>query len=279
MRNVLIVLRGLVFCAAVAARLSAQETAKRKTVAREPAYTTAQAERGKQVYEANCVTCHLPGLDGSANPDGTRGRGAPLVGPRFVQDFGESKVSALFNKMKRDMPNGKAGTLTDQEYLDVTSFVLQRNNFPAGSTELTVDAATDIWIPGAGGAEGLKDYTYVSTVGCLKQDPTRSWLLTNAQELKKTDVPAAGAAPAAVPTTARESSPSACSMRISYKPGAPQRAQGARHRIPGPSGRGDSRERPGAADGRRVVRELTRPADLSVAVRALRSVAVSWRCV
>jgi len=63
---------------------------------------------------------------------------------------------------------------------------------------LTTDSATDLWIPGAGGAEGLENYTYVSGVGCLYQDPTRSWLLTKAQELKKTDVPAAGAAPSAV---------------------------------------------------------------------------------
>lgn len=190
-----------ILCLAVAA-VSAQEGATRKTVSRDPAYTAAQAERGQQVYETHCINCHLPGLDGSSNPTGNA-RGAPLVGPRFVQDFGEAKVSALFNKMKRDMPNGKPGTLSDQEYLDVASYVLKRNNFPAGSTELTVEGATDVWIPGAGGAEGLADYTYVSGVGCLQQDASRSWMLTRAQELKKTDAPAAGAAQsAAVPATA-----------------------------------------------------------------------------
>jgi mono/diheme cytochrome c family protein len=170
-------LAGAIFCAAV---VSAEQD--RKTV-RDPVYTAAQADRGKQVYESNCVTCHLPDLDGSANP--TAGaRGAPLVGTRFVQDFGESKVSALFNKMKRDMPSGRPGALSDQEYLDVATFILQRNNFPAGSSELTVDTADETWIPGAGGAEGLQNYTLVSTVGCLFQDPTRSWLLVRAQGLK-----------------------------------------------------------------------------------------------
>ena len=187
---------GLVFCGAVAARPAAQETVARKT-AREAAYTEAQAERGKKVYEANCVTCHLPDLDGSANPD-AGARGAPLVGSRFVQDFGESKVSALFNKMKRDMPSGRPGTLTDQEYLDAAAYVLQRNKFPAGAAELTEDTAGEFWIPGAGGADGLQNYTFVTTVGCLHQDPSRSWLLTNAQELKQTGVPAAGAPPASV---------------------------------------------------------------------------------
>ena len=127
----------------VAAR---QDDAKSRKTVRDPVYTAAQAERGKQVYEANCVTCHLADLEGSANP--TAGaRGAPLVGTRFVQDFGESKVSALFNKMKRDMPSGRPGSLTDQEYLDVTTYVLQKNRFPAGAAELTTDAADTCGFP------------------------------------------------------------------------------------------------------------------------------------
>jgi mono/diheme cytochrome c family protein len=101
------------------------------------------------------------------------------------------------------MPNGKPGSLTDQEYLDLVSFVLQQNKYPAGAEALTVESATDIWIPGAGGAEGLTDYTYVAGVGCLNQDPTRSWLLVKAQGLKKTDA-AAGATPVAFTDAAGE---------------------------------------------------------------------------
>jgi mono/diheme cytochrome c family protein len=188
-----------VLCVAVVA---AQDDAKSRKTVREAVYSAAQAERGKLVYEANCVTCHLADLDGSANP--TAGaRGAPLVGTRFVQDFGESKVSALFNKMKRDMPSGRPGTLTDQEYLDVAAYVLQKNNFPAGSTELTTDLADSVWIPGAGGGEGLQNYTFVSAVGCLHQDPSRSWLLTNAEELKKTEASAAATLDASAATRPR----------------------------------------------------------------------------
>jgi len=184
-------------CLTVAVTAQQPEPA-RKTVTRDPVFTAAQADRGRQVYQANCAGCHLPGLDGSGNPSATA-TGAPLVGPRFVQDFGEAKVAALLNKIMRDMPAGagKAGSLTEQQYLDVSSYILQQNKFPAGSSDLTVDTANDVWIPGAGGAEGLADYTYVTGVGCLNQDPTRSWLLTAAQELKKTDVPAPGAAPVA----------------------------------------------------------------------------------
>jgi mono/diheme cytochrome c family protein len=185
-------------CATVAAVSAQQPEPPRRTVVKDPAFTTAQAERGHQVYDANCTGCHLPGLDGSANP-AANARGAPLTGPRFVQDFGEGKIGGLFNKIKRDMPAGagKAGTLSDQQYLDVTAYILQQNKFPAGASDLTIESATDIWIPGAGGAEGLADYTYVSGVGCLTRDPTGSWLLTGAQELKKSDA----AAPVAVAFT------------------------------------------------------------------------------
>jgi mono/diheme cytochrome c family protein len=185
LRNDQFVLSAVVFCAAVVG-LAAQEDVKTRKTVREAVYSAAQSERGKQVYEANCVNCHLAELDGSANP--TAGaRGAPLVGSRFVQDFGESKVSALFNKMKRDMPSGRPGTLTDQEYLDLTTYVLQRNSFPSGSAELTEEVADSTWIPGAGGAEGLQNYTLVSAVGCLHQDTSRSWLLTGAGSLQKQD--------------------------------------------------------------------------------------------
>lgn len=187
----------------VVAVAAQQSEPVRKTVMRNPAFTAAQAERGQQVYAANCTGCHLAGLDGSSNPT-ANAKGAPLVGSRFVQDFGEANVGGLFNKIKRDMPGGKPGSLTDQEYLDVVSYVLQQNKFPAGAAELTVDSATDVWIPGAGGAEGLVDYTYVSGVGCLQQDPARSWMLTKAQELKKTDPASAGATPVAAPDAAGE---------------------------------------------------------------------------
>ena len=183
---------------------------------REAVYTEAQAERGKKVYEANCVTCHLPDLDGSANPD-AGARGAPLVGSRFVQDFGESKVSALFNKMKRDMPSGRPGTLTDQEYLDAAAYVLHRNRFPAGATELTEETAGEFWIPGAGGAEGLQNYTFVDD---SRVSSPGSHAIVAAHQRAGTE--ANGRRPRASRRrrcpTVRASSPSACSTRSATSP-------------------------------------------------------------
>jgi len=171
-------------CATVAAVCAQPAEPARKTVVHDPVFSSAQADRGKALYAANCAGCHLAGLDGSANPTANV-KGLPLLGPHFVQDFGEAKVSALFNRMQRDMPKDKPGTLSEQQYLDIAAYVLQQNKFPAGAKDLTVDTATDVWIPGAGGAEGLVDYTFVSGVGCLSQDPTRSWMLVKAQGLKQ----------------------------------------------------------------------------------------------
>ena len=226
MRNLFAGCFGLV-CVTVAAAAQ-QPDPNRKTVLKNPVFTTAQAERGRQVYQANCTGCHLPGLDGSANPTG-KAIGAPLVGARFVQDFGEGRVAALFNKITRDMPNGKAGSLTEAQYLDVTAFLLQQNKLPAGAAELTVDTANEVWIPGPGGAEGLADYTYVAGTGCLQQDPTRSWMLTAAPALQKTDLPKPGEAPAA-----GSDAPGAYSFRLlnAYSYG-PEAHNGRRVRVSG----------------------------------------------
>ena len=39
------------------------------------------------------------------------------------------------------MPYDNPGSLTQEQYLDVISFVLARNGYPAGETAMTADAA------------------------------------------------------------------------------------------------------------------------------------------
>ena len=108
-------------------------------------FTMAQADRGKQAYEANsCTRCHLDTLEGREQGGGGNG-GAPLKGLRFIQDFGENKLSALVNKMRLDKPMENPGTLSDQAALDIAVYVLLKNDYPPGQTELTNDAASQIW--------------------------------------------------------------------------------------------------------------------------------------
>lgn len=188
------------------AAMRAQDAAAAQKTIRDGVFTQAQAERGREGYESNsCVRCHLVTLEGREQGGGGNG-GAPLKGLRFVQDFGESRLSKLVNKIRVDKPNENPGTLSEQVALDIAAYILSKNDYPAGQIELTSEIATGTWIPGPPGATGVPDYTLVSSVGCLYQDPTNSWLLRNAAAvtpLTPTQVDPAVSAAATPATTAR----------------------------------------------------------------------------
>jgi mono/diheme cytochrome c family protein len=100
---------------------------------RPPAFTEAQAQRGKAIYEKNCQDCH-----GSTLDNGEFG-GAPLKGSFFRQHWGAGDVSALFGYVNTLMPPDRPGQLSAQSYVDLTAFLLSSNGYPAGAEELTAD--------------------------------------------------------------------------------------------------------------------------------------------
>ena len=123
---------------------------------------------------------------------------------------------------------------------------------------MTTEVADTVWIPGAGGGEGLETTrscrSRMSSPGpyeIVAADERRGAEEDRAVRCGRADRGRCDAAHAA-------SSRSACSTR-SPQPGAAQRTQSARDRPHGPPGCGNSRERPVASDGRRVVRQLTGP--------------------
>jgi quinoprotein glucose dehydrogenase len=95
-------------------------------------YTEAQAERGRAAYSQSCAACHREDLRG----DGT----APsLVGESFAFLWGDMTVGELFTRTRAIMPPERPGSLSPQGYVDIIAFVLQKNAFPAGGTELGID--------------------------------------------------------------------------------------------------------------------------------------------
>jgi mono/diheme cytochrome c family protein len=100
---------------------------------RPPAFTDAQVERGKAVYQKNCQDCH-----GSTLDNGEFG-GAPLKGSYFRQHWGSGDVSSLFGYVNTLMPPDRPGQLSEQSYVDITAFLLSSNGYAAGSEELTAD--------------------------------------------------------------------------------------------------------------------------------------------
>jgi mono/diheme cytochrome c family protein len=96
-------------------------------------FTTDQVTRGSYIYSDRCVQCHGDTLD-----NGEFG-GAPLNGKYFKQHWGGGSVAALVAYMKAKMPPDRPGSLTDQSYADLASFLLDNNDYPKGDKELPPD--------------------------------------------------------------------------------------------------------------------------------------------
>lgn len=94
------------------------------------AYTKAQSESGATVYRQSCARCHGLSLQGQTGP--------ALIGQVLKQGYGAGTAAQLYDFISRQMPQDKPGSLTRQQYLDVTAYVLEHNGFPAGPTPLTL---------------------------------------------------------------------------------------------------------------------------------------------
>ncbi len=99
-----------------------------------PAFTAAQAERGRQAYNSHCAVCH-----GSTMTNGTFG--TPLAGPYFESNWHGRTVRALYDK-SRTMPPASPDLLPAQTYADIVAYILELNGFDPGNTELPADGDT-----------------------------------------------------------------------------------------------------------------------------------------
>jgi PQQ-dependent dehydrogenase (methanol/ethanol family) len=96
------------------------------------AFSPAQATQGKATYSAQqCALCHGENMRGSA--------GAPaLADPGFRAAWQGRSLGALFDCMKSTMPPGRAGTLSDKDYVHLLAAILQANGVTPGA-ELPTD--------------------------------------------------------------------------------------------------------------------------------------------
>jgi mono/diheme cytochrome c family protein len=99
-------------------------------------FTADQATTGSDIYSERCVQCHGDKLD-----NGEFG-GAALNGSYFKKHWGGGSVAALVAYMKAKMPPDRPGSLTDQNYADLTAFLLDANDYPKGDKELPTDTAS-----------------------------------------------------------------------------------------------------------------------------------------
>jgi quinohemoprotein ethanol dehydrogenase len=102
-------------------------------VARNGAYITEQATRGRALYTLHCASCHLDSLQGSD-------KSTPLIGTTFADHWYDRTFGELYDKIRTTMPQMYPNSLTAEQYLDVMAYLLQSNDFPRGPAALIVDS-------------------------------------------------------------------------------------------------------------------------------------------
>jgi mono/diheme cytochrome c family protein len=189
MTRAAVVISVLIVAASLHARAQQGAAAAARTVW-SGVYTEAQAARGKAVYDASCSSCHgaeLGGLDGPA-----------LAGDDFLRNWLEDDLNSLYTKIHRRMPGDAPGSLSERETVDVMTYLLRMNEFPAGAEELTPDEQTlsAIRVENKSGSGPVPNFSLVRVVGCLSQRADKEWMLTRATDPVRTrdttpDAPAA----------------------------------------------------------------------------------------
>jgi mono/diheme cytochrome c family protein len=138
------------------------------------AFTTAQADRGKAAFMQHCSNCHNQDLAGSA-------RAPALKGGTFMKNWENGSVNNLFTKIRFSMPATYPETVSDEVKLDIVTYLLEQNGFPAGASELKMseEELEDVQIAAKGNGT-IPNFALVQIVGCLAQGSKNTWTLSQA---------------------------------------------------------------------------------------------------
>jgi cytochrome c5 len=155
-----------------------------ETTVKDGVYTADQAVRGRGRYESTCQRCHGVDLTGGA--------GRSLTGDVFLRDWTGLTLDGLFERMQ-SMPPGGSESLPPDVYVDIISYVLERNGFPPGDLELSAGLLGGVRVEGEEGPDVVPNYALVRVVGCLTGSAADGWLLSNASPEARTADPESSA--------------------------------------------------------------------------------------
>lgn len=96
-------------------------------------FTIEQSERGEVQYLEFCKRCHQRDLRGDFVEDAP-----PLIGDEFLSEWTQWTVGDLFEFLTTEMPPKPKDRreVTAENHVDILAFILMKNGFPAGQTEL-----------------------------------------------------------------------------------------------------------------------------------------------
>lgn len=104
-------------------------------------YSAAQAARGQELYKSQqCAACHGEAMEGTVGP--------PMAGADFVATWRGMPVLDLVDRLHKTMPFNSPGSLTRQQSIDLTAYILQVGKFPAGQAELADAQLAQVTFPG-----------------------------------------------------------------------------------------------------------------------------------
>jgi len=97
-------------------------------------YTEEQALRGRALYYEHCLACHGETMAGAD-------KAPALVGPQFASTWGGAPLAALVARIAT-MPPEKPASLSEEQRVDILTYVLWYNGLPLGHEPLP--AAQDV---------------------------------------------------------------------------------------------------------------------------------------
>ncbi|MGV8989381.1 MAG: c-type cytochrome [Cypionkella sp.] len=91
-------------------------------------YSSEQADRGKKIFDKECVDCHGSTLRGGMNG------GPPLRGVSFEEKYANgTPASVMYVFMDTLMPPNDPGRYSASGYADLMAYILKQNGFPEGA--------------------------------------------------------------------------------------------------------------------------------------------------
>lgn len=94
-------------------------------------YNEEQAIRGQVLYYQHCLACHGEMMNG-------QDQAPPLAGPQFSGVWDGEPLLALVGRILT-MPPEKPGSLSQEESVDLLTYILWYNGLPLGSKPLAAD--------------------------------------------------------------------------------------------------------------------------------------------
>jgi len=85
-------------------------------------YTAAQADAGEALFRTHCASCHAPNR---------------FTDDLFYISFADKPLWEMFDVISDTMPEDNPASLKPEEYIEVMSYLLKLNAFPAGTTALS----------------------------------------------------------------------------------------------------------------------------------------------